>query len=241
MAEREQNREQNDEARRVMLAAIRQQLAASAPFDAVLDEHHTKQDVRAQSLPPAVVGREQVGSLVGRFQQALEAVSGHFIAAANESEAAQAIQQILAQTKARQIAVSDSPLVQRIMAQVKSEALLLQNAAAPDLFDCDAGITGAQWAIAETGTLVLESDHERHRLSSLVPMIHIAIVESHRVRQTLSEVLQILRQLGPEGLSPTVTFITGPSRTSDIELTLAIGVHGPAELYVIALKGENDD
>jgi len=88
---------------------------------------------------------------------------------------------------------------------------------------------------------VLESEHERHRLSSLVPMIHIAIVESGRIRQTLGEVLQTLAQQGQEGLSRTVTFITGPSRTSDIELTLAIGVHGPGELYVIVLSGGNDD
>jgi L-lactate utilization protein LutC len=220
-----------------MLAAIRQQLATSATFDTVRSEHHSQPPV--PSHVTALVDAES-GSLVGRFQQALEAVSGHFIAAANEGEAAQAIQQIIEQTNARQIAVSDSPLVQRIMAQVKSEALVLENAAAPDLFDCDAGITGAQWAIAETGTLVLESDRERHRLTSLVPMIHIAIVECGRVRQTLSEVLETLRQRG-SALSPTVTFITGPSRTSDIELTLAIGVHGPAELYVIALKGENND
>jgi L-lactate dehydrogenase complex protein LldG len=235
------NRAQNDEARRAMLAGIRQHLATSAKFDAVRNEHHPQPGVTKGIGDVASVLDAERGSLVGRFQQALETVSGHFIAAGNESEAAQAIQQIIERTKARRVAVSDSPLVQRIVAQVKSEALVLENGGPPDLFDCDAGITGAQWAIAETGTLVLESDHERHRLSSLVPTIHIAIVEYRNVRQTLSEVLQILRQQGPEGLSRTVTFITGPSRTSDIELTLAIGVHGPAELYVIALKGKNDD
>jgi L-lactate dehydrogenase complex protein LldG len=114
----------------------------------------------------------------------------------------------------------------------------LENADAPALFDCDIGITGAQWAIAETGTLVLESDEERHRLASLVPTVHIAVIEAGRVRRTLGEVLGALNEKGQSGLSPAVTFITGPSRTSDIELTLAIGVHGPAELFVIILEGE---
>ena len=106
------------------------------------------------------------------------------------------------------------------------------------MFDCDLGVTGAQWGVAETGTLVLESDAERHRLASLVPSAHVAIIESRNVRQTLGEVLQAINDRGAEGLSRAVTFITGPSRTSDIELTLAIGVHGPAELYVVVIEGE---
>jgi L-lactate dehydrogenase complex protein LldG len=100
-----------------------------------------------------------------------------------------------------------------------------------DLFRSDIGITGAQAGIAETGTLVLDSSVERNRLVSLVPPIHIAILDASRIYQTLGETLAAL-QSGEE-VSPAITFITGPSRTADIELTLAIGVHGPQELYVI--------
>ena len=234
-------RQQNAAARRVMLASIREQLAASAQFDAVRNEHHPQPRVIEETAHIAAVAEASTGSLVERFQKALEAVSGHFIAATSETEAAQAIQQIIGRMNAQRIAISDSPLVRRIFKQVESDALVLENPGPEALFDCDVGITGAQWAVAETGTLVLESEHERHRFSSLVPMIHIAIVESGRVRQTLGEVLQTLSRQGQEGLSRTVTFITGPSRTSDIELTLAIGVHGPGELYVIVLSGGNDD
>ena len=234
-------RQQDNAARRVMLASIREQLAASAQFDAVRNEHHLQPRVIEEPTHIAAVAEASTGSLVERFQKALEAVSGHFIAATSETEAAQAIQQIIGRMNAQRIAISDSPLVRRIFKQVESDALVLENAGREALFDCDVGITGAQWAVAETGTLVLESEHERHRLSSLVPMTHIAIVESGRIRQTLGEVLQTLAQQGQVGLSRTVTFITGPSRTSDIELTLAIGVHGPGELYVIVLSGGNDD
>lgn len=223
-----------------MLMAIRQQLAASAPFDTVQNQHHTQSDVAHSSHVP-VAERAHVKSPVERFQKALEAVSGRCIVVRNESEAAEAIQQIILQTKMQQIAISNSPLAQKVMASVQSDAVMLENAAASALFDCDAGITSAQWGIAETGTLVLESDLERHRLSSLVPTVHIAIIESRRIRQTLGEVLQALSENGQDGLSPTVTFITGPSRTSDIELTLAIGVHGPGELYVIVLEGGDYD
>jgi L-lactate dehydrogenase complex protein LldG len=78
---------------------------------------------------------------------------------------------------------------------------------------------------------VLDSSCERHRLVSVVPPVHIAIVAASRIRATLGEVLAMLRD-GRE-VSPAVTFITGPSRTADIELTLTIGVHGPQQLYVI--------
>ena len=114
---------------------------------------------------------------------------------------------------------------------MKSEVIWLENADKAALFACDAGVTGAQYGIAETGTLVLESHQERHRLASLVPPVHIALLEAVNLRQTLGEVLALL----DKDLSRVVTFITGPSRTSDIELTLAIGVHGPAELYVIVI------
>ena len=110
----------------------------------------------------------------------------------------------------------------------------VQNAPASFLFGCDLGITSAQWAIAETGTLVLESEKESHRLTSLVPPVHLCILKASRIRQTLGEILE----LTGKDMSRTITFITGASRTSDIELTLAIGVHGPGELHVIVIADQ---
>jgi L-lactate dehydrogenase complex protein LldG len=106
---------------------------------------------------------------------------------------------------------------------------------ADEIFAFDVGISTAQAAIAETGTLVLDSARERNRLVSLVPPVHIAIVDASSIFQTLGEALAFIHQDG--SISPAVTFITGPSRTADIELTLAIGVHGPQQLYVIVNEG----
>jgi L-lactate dehydrogenase complex protein LldG len=221
-----------------MLAAIRQHLAVSAPFDAVRGEHKARHEVSTMAESLAAVEQERPLSLVERFCQALEAVSGRAIVVRSETEAAEAVRHILEQSGARRVAVSNSPLVRRVIECVTSDALLMENVAAPALFDCDVGITGAQWAVAETGTLVLESDRERHRLASLVPPVHIALVEADHMCETLGEVLQALNEHGPDGLSRTVTFVTGPSRTSDIELTLAIGVHGPGQIHVIVVEGE---
>ena len=221
-----------------MLAAIREQLAASAPFDAVRREHAEHPAIAPREDRPQAVAETPTRSLTELFVRALEAVSGHCVVVHDEIEAAAVVQRAIEQKNARRVAVSDSPLVQQVMRSVRHEAQVLTAATAANLFDCDAGITSAQWAIAETGTLVLESAKERHRLASLVPPVHIAIIKASRIRQTMAEVLGAISEgseNGAAGLSRTVTFITGPSRTSDIELTLAIGVHGPAELHVVLI------
>ena len=224
-----------------MFAAIRGHLAESAPHDAVRAAHHAAahgEDVSARDEKSATVIFE--GTAVGRFRQALEAVAGRCFVVEDEAEAAEVVRQIAEQRNSRRVAVTDSPLAGRVLKLAALPAEVLENAAAEELFDCDLGVTGAQWGVAETGTLVLESDAERHRLASLVPSAHVALVEAGRVRQTLGEVLQAINDRGEGGLSRAVTFITGPSRTSDIELTLAIGVHGPAELYVVVIGGEGN-
>lgn len=228
---------QNMESRQAMLIAIRRQLAASAPLDVVRSQHQAHFTGTSHTDRVAAIEQPPTISLVEHFRVSLEAVSGHCVAVRDEVEAATAVLQIIGQRE--RIAVSNSPLVQRVMRSVEHHAELIEAATPPALFDCDAGITGAQWAIAETGTLALESEEERHRLISLVPPMHIAIIEAGRIRQTMGEVLRLISENGGDALSRTVTFITGPSRTSDIELTLAIGVHGPAELHVIVIVGEN--
>lgn len=229
----------NSPRRHEIIAAIRQQLAASAPSDAVHNEHPAHHEVPTRTPQQVAHSPELNLSLIERFQQSLEAVSGNCSIVRDENEAAEAVRQILESKQARSIAISDSPLAQRIIGRVKPDAVLLENAASSELFNCDIGITSAQWAVAETGTLVLESNEERHRLASLVPPVHIAIIEADRIRQTLAEVLTAISEKGQDGLSRAITFITGPSRTSDIELTLAIGVHGPGEVYVIIIEGNS--
>lgn len=211
-----------------MLAKIREHLGASAPFDRVHREvlHEVKPSAQA-------VGQSPEMSLIDLFREGLEAVNGNCTMVADEAQAASILKQLIELNKLRRIAVSESPIVDRLMQQIDGNAEVLANAEPEALFDCDAGVTSAQWAIAETGTLVLESKSERHRLVSLVPPMHIAIVAAGRIRRTMAEVLALVSTTGE--LSRTVTFITGPSRTSDIELTLAIGVHGPAKLHVIVI------
>lgn len=99
------------------------------------------------------------------------------------------------------------------------------------------GITGVDYAIADTGTLVLLSDGNKPRGASLLPPVHVAIVGESNIVSNISQLFNILKQRLDSGETVTtcMTFITGPSRTADIELNLTLGVHGPKELHVIII------
>jgi len=100
-----------------------------------------------------------------------------------------------------------------------------------------AGITSVDYALAETGTLAVSSDEPAALLVSLLPPVHIAIVRRAQIFASLDEVINGLGQQALEARAGgrSVSFITGPSRTSDVELVLSIGVHGPKELHVIVV------
>lgn len=91
---------------------------------------------------------------------------------------------------------------------------------------CDLGITEVDFALPETGTLALLSSPEKPRAVSLLPRVHLAVMHPAALRADLHQVFADAR------LANYMIFITGPSRTADIELTTTLGVHGPRSLYV---------
>jgi L-lactate dehydrogenase complex protein LldG len=99
----------------------------------------------------------------------------------------------------------------------------------------DIGLTVIDYGIAETGTLVLDSSDEDMRLATMISEFHIAILPVSRIRPRSfdleTEIGQMLQTV------PNYTaFITGASRTADIERVLALGVHGPLELHILLLE-----
>ncbi len=95
----------------------------------------------------------------------------------------------------------------------------------------DAGLTGADYALADTGTLVLLSSPQEARMISLLPPLHLAVVERSRLLTGLDELLSLLPD--PAAATSAMVLITGPSRTADIEQILVRGVHGPREVHVV--------
>jgi L-lactate dehydrogenase complex protein LldG len=102
------------------------------------------------------------------------------------------------------------------------------------------GVTGVDWALAETGTLVLVSGRGRPRSTSLLPATHVAVFGRDRLVESLEQVGILLEAIHADPArtmsGAVINFITGPSRTADIELTLTRGVHGPKEVHAIFVE-----
>ncbi|HWI51404.1 MAG TPA: lactate utilization protein [Symbiobacteriaceae bacterium] len=97
-----------------------------------------------------------------------------------------------------------------------------------------AGITTADWAVAETGTLVLLSGPGRPRTANVLPPLHVAVVPLERLRPDTAALFRELSALaGGKGMPSGMHMVTGPSRSADIEDVLVRKVHGPGELIVL--------
>lgn len=100
--------------------------------------------------------------------------------------------------------------------------------------DTDVGITSTLGGIAETGALILWPDAAEPRLMSLIPPIHIAVLEADKIYADFAEAMETMNW--SERMPTNALLISGPSKTADIEMTLAFGVHGPKELIVFILE-----
>ena len=94
------------------------------------------------------------------------------------------------------------------------------------------GITGACCAIAETGTLVTLSGADTPPSVSLLPETHIAVLDASRIVRSMEDAWQLIRG-GHATLPRAVNFISGPSRTADIEQTVTLGAHGPYRVHIV--------
>lgn len=135
----------------------------------------------------------------------------------------------------RRVAWHGHPAVEPAAAALDCETLRVDDNAFDKnaLESCDAGITACDAAIAQTGSILVSSGTCGGRALSILPHVHIVLVSLDQIVATLSDALELVRT-GFAGRMPSmVSFITGPSRTGDIERILVLGAHGPKELLVI--------
>jgi L-lactate dehydrogenase complex protein LldG len=185
------------------------------------------------------------GELVKQFEAELTRVGGRFHRAANVESAFQYIEQVASVREARTIAAWEGQIIDGIDVPRRLEEKgieLLTETAGPEFIRrmavAEVGVSGVDYALADTGTLVLLARKGQARSISLLPPVHIAVMKPEQVLSGLSDLFPLLRgEAEAEGrdLSSAITFITGPSRTADIELTLVVGVHGPQQLHVVLL------
>jgi len=108
------------------------------------------------------------------------------------------------------------------------------------VIDSYIGVTSADFCVADTATLVMKTRPGQARSVSLVPSIHVAVITIEQLLTDLKELYTLLKwdpAQKAEGLTNCMTFITGPSKTADIELVMVHGAHGPRELYLFVITG----
>lgn len=184
--------------------------------------------------------------LIKQFAAELTAVGGRFYAAATAEAAFQYVEHIGSDRGAKTIIGWDTPLIEGIDLPKRlgetGIAFLTErtdNEFIRTAVDAGIGVSAIDYALADTGTLVLVARKGQARSVSLLPPIHIAVMKPDQVIPGLSELFPLLRgetEAGGRLLTSAITFITGPSRTADIELTLVVGVHGPQQLHVVLVE-----
>jgi L-lactate dehydrogenase complex protein LldG len=191
------------------------------------------------------VGYQGAGAdLVQRFSEQLTAAGGQPHRVADAEAAADKVQDLVRCQAAQRILLSGGPvlpgvdLAKRLREQDLEVFVVdaLEPARRRDtFFQADVGISGVAYALAETGTLVVASRPAEPRSVSLLPPVHIALVQRGQILADLFDLFADLEADKPQ-LPSCLTLITGPSKTGDIELKLVTGVHGPGEMHVVLVS-----
>jgi L-lactate dehydrogenase complex protein LldG len=165
-----------------------------------------------------------MSDLVGRFIDELERVAGKAQRARSEEQAIDLVLELLRSRQVRTVALAPCSLAQRLGNKLREADYEL--VAGREIARADVGISGADLAVAETGSLLIRSDGVSELVTALPP-VHVALIKTDQIVETLDEAFAFCqREL--EQAPHNFLFVTGPSRTADIELTPVIGVHGPA-------------
>jgi len=195
----------------------------------------------------ASVGSRQ--GLVEKFQKEFELVSGEFHFCESGTAVLSLLTQII-RSSAKHVAVSQHEICKRLAvaqsleAQLPEVGLLVEDIESENSFDrtrlrnslaqVQLSITGAEYLIAESGTIVSVAGAQASRQISLLPSIHVILATPQQIFPNMAELfLEIQRTHGTKLPGSALTFITGPSRTADIEKVLIKGVHGPMRLVLI--------
>ena len=197
--------------------------------------------------PPVLQAAAGPLDLAATFAAELQAAAGHVQAPAGRAEALDVLLDIVRRHAAGAALAWDDeylplPGVRQALAEAGVQVLdatlpvepAARTARLAELDRATVGITGALAGLADTGSVALASGPGRGRIVSLLPMVHIALLPVAKLYPTMAAFLadhpDVTRQ------ASSLVFVTGPSRTGDIEQVLTLGVHGPREVYVLLIR-----
>lgn len=177
---------------------------------------------------------EDLNLLYERFQTKLQAVAGECYRAKTLKDAEELVAKIVKEKGIESVAMVDSSIAKamNLREKLSAQGVTVYTDRYQEITPTvGAGITEMKWAIAELGTMVQYAEDVNERLCSSFTPIHIALVQTSTL---LPNIMTALATVHKEPRIPGfVGFITGPSRTSDIERVLTIGVHGPEQLIAV--------
>ncbi len=183
---------------------------------------------------------EDISAQYEAFRQNLVVAAGNAHRVESNNEALQKIDEILTGFNASSIALSGDEVISSlgVRAYFQGRKIVVRDLAKSIdehrniSFTVDAGITGADYAIADTGTVVIVHNRNNPRLISLAPPAHIVILPIHKLLPDIDTVIAEINPVTGE-LPSAISLITGPSMTGDIALQATYGMHGPEVVEVI--------
>ena len=235
------------------LARIRGEVRRARPlFKAELSERPVRAGERLEILRREL--RERWPRTLERFRQEFERAGGVFHRVASLEQVPETVSTLArAHGMRRLVAWHAEALGGDLCTALTERGLetLAMPSASPDaaerarlretIASAELGLTAADLAVAETGSLVLVSGAGRPRSTSLLPACHVALFDRDALVESLGQVGLVLEAWheteAPAARGGVISFITGPSRTADIELTLTRGVHGPKDVHAVFVEG----
>jgi L-lactate dehydrogenase complex protein LldG len=200
-----------------ILKKIRQALSHSTPLPFPQSEGNQ------QVFPPLQQEAEV------EFAEQFTKLQGKFIYCINQQELAFQLSSLVKKQDWQKVYCVEEKLKPAISSI--SERLV-----AADLAGCDVSITGCEYLVARTGSIVMSTAQASGRSVSVYAPIHVCIAYTNQLVYDIKDALQAAKEKYKDNLPSLITFATGPSRTADIEKTLVVGVHGPKEVYVFLVE-----
>ena len=208
----------------------------------------SRYQLHVEPAPPGSGYVGATGDLCDALAHEIALVGGEPLLVPDWATAGETVSQLLRYYHARSVICWDHPVLERLRL---SELLTQQEVTQFDhkvlnaltdsdrraaILAADVGVSSADFAIAETGSLAVFAKPGQERVVSLVPPVHIAIVCLDQILPDLFDLFAEVERRGLANLPSNLALITGPSKTGDIELELTTGVHGPGQWHVVIVR-----
>ena len=164
------------------------------------------------------------------FAEQFTKLEGKFIYCINRQELAFQLSSLIKKQDWNKVFCVEDKLIEPVASQLDDRVVKT------DLANSDVSITGCEYLVARTGSIVMSTAQTSGRTTSVYAPVHICIAYTNQLVYDLKDALQAAKDKYGSNLPSLITFATGPSRTADIEKTLVVGVHGPKEVYLFLVE-----